>query len=286
MKHMFARTVGTALLVLLAGGISAQADTFTFTFDPLASGAPASGGVGATASIQNYMNSILGAGKSVVVTGAVADQTYNGDNHVVGPGTGSTSLTLGDSNGATDGTTSSPTGSIDTNVNGSVAYDTFIRNVSGTSSFTMTFSGLSISTISFDYEIFPDGTCPSLSNCGTNHSNLPDFIFSADGTQVFHYYGVVPGTATSTPGTALSTTSGWTSYSKSPLGTELAPQLLGTFSYTFATPVTSLTFMDWPATVAIDNLVVGTHAPEPSSLLLLATTVGLAGLGWKKRRKA
>ncbi len=39
----------------------------------------------------------------------------------------------------------------------------------------MSFSApINLSSISFDYEIFPDTTCPSLSNCGANHSNLPD----------------------------------------------------------------------------------------------------------------
>ena len=87
----------------------------------------------------------------------------------------------------------------------------------------MDFSGLAISSVSFDYEIFPDGSCPSLSKCGKNDSNLPDFTFDANGNQIFQTFGVVPGT----DGT----------YSYSPASPyksktskhEAAPQLLGTF---------------------------------------------------------
>ena len=52
-------------------------------------------------SIQSYMNSKLAGGGSVVVTGSVASNSYNGDGHVVGPGNGTTSLTLGTSDGST-----------------------------------------------------------------------------------------------------------------------------------------------------------------------------------------
>src|SRR5690349_6121150 len=88
-------------ILFLATGLPARADQFTFNFNSLASGAPASGGVGINASITNYMNNILGC-NCVLVSGAVADKTYNGEGFAVGPGNGATSLTLGTSDFATN----------------------------------------------------------------------------------------------------------------------------------------------------------------------------------------
>ena len=61
----------------------------------------------------------------------------------------------------------------------------------------MVFGGLTISSISFDFEIFPDGTCPSLGSCGgSGHPNLPDLTVISNGShQVAEYFGVVPGQA-------------------------------------------------------------------------------------------
>ena len=247
--------------------MSAYADTVTFSFNSLAQGAN-------NGAVQTYMNSVLsatlGAGKTVVVAGAVAEKNYTGDNHVVGPNGGSKSLTLATSDGATVG--GSPF-----LVN--ATKDTFLRNVGGTSPpndrITMQFFGFEIVAISFDYEIFPNGSCPSLANCGTNQSNLPDFTFLADGVQIFHYFGVAPGTN----GT----------YDESPLtafnsNKELAPQLLGKGTWVFSTPVKSLAFIDWPATIGIDNLSI-TVVPEPGSILLLGTAT-VACLLLAKRRYA
>jgi hypothetical protein len=48
-----------------------------------------------------------------------------------------------------------------------------------------------------------------------------------------------------------------------------------------------MSFIDWPATIGIDNLVVGfappTPAPEPATLGLFA--FGVAGLGFIRRRR-
>src|SRR5262249_31998470 len=129
-----------------------------------------------------YMNSILNcAGCSVTVgAGAVADRTYNGENHVVG--TSSKSLTLGTSDGATSNT-----------VAPSSSYDTFIANTndssgSSTDRITLMFTGILIDNISFDYEIFPDGTCSVLNSahCGALsggiYANQPDLVFRAGST--------------------------------------------------------------------------------------------------------
>ena len=138
-------------------------------------------------------------GCSISVTGAVADRTYNGEGYVVGPvlGSGSnktyTSLTLGNTDGANmpaaGGTTNMPSAP-----SGSTT-DTFLANTKDNSSqvstqITLQFTGLSIASASFDYEIFPDGT-----------GQPPDFQFKANNTLVSSFgtggiqYGVTPSTA-------------------------------------------------------------------------------------------
>ena len=119
------------------------------------------------------MNNLLsGSGVSVTVAGAIATTTYNGDGHVVGPGSGASSYTL------------------DNMDNGKF----ITNNAPGSNDILMTFTGLpaDVYNVSFDLEIFPDGTCPSLSNCGAGDSNLPDLTFLANGTTVKQWSAVVP----------------------------------------------------------------------------------------------
>ena len=273
-----------ALLFFLGAGISAHADTITFDFNSLSSG-------NNSGQIATYMDGKLGCINCVTVTGAVADKTYTGDNHVVGPGTGShagkKSLTLGN----TDGATASNANSV---LNSSL--DTFLANTSDKSSqisseIVMQFSGLFITGISFDYEIFPDGSCTSLSKsgCGGTSSggiypHQPDFEFKADGSLVTAFgtngvqYGVAPGTAPI--GSTHSPNSG-TGHA------ELAPQYIGTFSGGLG-GVTQLEFIDWPATIGIDNLQITYRrppppVPEPSSILLLGSGL-LASLTLLRRK--
>jgi hypothetical protein len=199
----------------------------------------------------------------VTVTGAAASNSYNADGHVTGPGHGSSSFTLAQLDPAGTGT--------------------FIENDTGHSSneIKMVFSGLTIASMSFDFEIFPDNTCPSLTNCGgQGDPNLPDLTVVSNGShQVASYLGVVPGQAGSYN----------TAYTHSPVSgwftNEPAPQLLGS-SGTLILPAgtTQLEFEDWPATIAINHLVIDPPSvPEPGTLSLLAA--GLLGMGMARRHR-
>ncbi|HWW17156.1 MAG TPA: PEP-CTERM sorting domain-containing protein [Candidatus Saccharimonadales bacterium] len=226
---------------------SLKADSVLFDFNSLANNA-------SNGSVQSYMDGKLGAGRSVVVTGSLASNSYTGDGHVVGPK--GVSLTLGTSDG----------GIPDKN-----PPDTFIDNVSSSTEIKMVFSGLKIYSVSFDYEIFPDGTCATGVNCG---SNWPDFTFMADGSLVFNTPGVMPGN----PGAP---------YLNSPASglksTEKAPQFLGqSGTLTFKSGVTKLEFVDWPATIGIDNLKISTTTPEPATMTLVG--IGMLGLARVRRR--
>jgi hypothetical protein len=57
---------------------------------------------------------------------------------------------------------------------------------------------------------------------------------------------------------------------------ELAPQLI-TLNYVYSgAAITSLSFQDWPAEIGIDNLKL--TIPEPSSLALLGSVLGMLGV--------
>lgn len=266
-----------ALSLGLSG--AAYAGPVSFNFNTLSAGANSS-------AIQGYMQGILNStyGNGVVtvtVTGAIADSGavqssnlhWNADGHTVGANSGtSTSITLGNSENCT----------IDGPVCTAGANDSYIRNdslgLAGTASdvITMTFTGITFNQAGFNWEIFPDASCTAAdgTHCGgTGNPNLPDFAFVAGANTPFTANGVVPGTG----GT----------YSNSPLGAETAPQAMGTGSWSFASTNT-FQFVDWPATIGIDNLTFTppSSVPEPASVALLLTIVMGCYFLRRKQRKA
>jgi hypothetical protein len=294
----------TRALLFFATAAAASATSVTFTFDTQTINGTTIQGVAenaSIASIQSYMNQVLSAagctGCSVSVTGAAADTTYNGEGNVVGQG--GKSLTLGTSNNATSNSSQAP----------SSTYDTFLANTNDASQqqasqITMKFSGFTINgSASFAYEIFPDGSCPVLNsaNCGgspTNgiYPNQPDMKFEAgtntngtdplvssfgnNGTQ----YGYTP-SASGSDGSSI--TSPTNPNSSSP---ELSPQYIGTWSGSLSN-VSELDFIDWPATIGVDNLSISWNTgtgqspvPEPFSVVLLGTIVGGIALRKKIRK--
>lgn len=259
----------TALLVGTIASVAAvapaHADSFTFNFNSLSSGASSS-------AIATYMSGIIGCSNCVQVTGAVADQTYNGEGYVTGPGTSGKaahSLTLGTSDGATASNSNS---ALDMAQGGRLLYDTFIATTNDSSHQVSTeitikiTGGYSLSGIlSFDYEIFPDA------------AGNPDFTFDAYNSShtlltTWTQLGVIPGT---TDGNAT----------RSPNSShETNKQYIGTWSsVTALNNVTELDFIDWPATIAVDNLKVASSVPEPGAVVLLGTL--MAAFLWKFARK-
>lgn len=256
------------ILVLVVGFFGAlvpRADAvlIDFNFNSLLDGA-------SNLAVQNYMRNILNIqhpGGSVVVTGSGAERDYIGDGYVVGPVVGPIGdrrvipLTLGDTDG---------------NIAHGLPLDTFLIN-SDLDRIIMQFN-FPIYSVSFDYEIFPDGTCPQAGlSCGPTSANWPDFTFRADGDFQFRTLGINP--AVSGP------------YQHSPhsgpLLNERAPQYLGVSGeYLFSNGVSRLAFIDWPRMIGIDNLRINdrTSIPEPSSIFLL--TSGLLGLAGFRRKRS
>jgi|SRR5579863_9562995 len=270
------KTFNTILLigvVLLCGSaVSARAADLLFDFNSLTSGSNAS-------AIAIYMDNVLGGAcainhNCVTVTGAVADRTYNGENHVVGPS--GNSLTLGNTDGALD---NAGTGATTT----STRTDTFISNITDGSSqissqMIITFShGVVLNgSAGFDYEIFPDNTCATKYTCG-NPLNPPDFTFAENGktgNPIFTTFGVFPGSGdgseTHSPHSGTGSTEG-------------AAQYIGHWSGTF-TNVTALDFIDWPAAIGVDNIYVG--PPEPRGEAMFLGGLLLAVFAGKKLRRA
>jgi len=270
-------TLLAGAVLLLGSAVSARAD-YNFNFNSLS---PSLTQSDQSSAIANYMDTVLGCPTGingcVTVSGLTAggtagggvavDQTYTGDGHVVGPG--GASLTLGNSNGATSNSSTTPG-----------AYDSFISNTADpegsngpaqlSQGILITFShGVSLTgTFSFDLEIFPDASCPS--SCGTP----PDLKFAVNGTTLQTYLGVVP----SNPGADGNST-------RSPMmTTETAPQYIGVSVPITLTNATSLSFMDWPATIGVDNLRLVT-TPEPKGEVFLLGMLALVAIAGTKLRR-
>jgi hypothetical protein len=296
MALRFAKTLTWAALVTFGVSASADAGPITFTFDSTSS--PTCSGLSATngpTQIQNYMNCVLGGtyvtsvssgavvskGAGSGTSGTTVASGYTGDGHAVGVTGSNQSLTLGNTNNATlDGSplTAGPADAFIMNnalANSSYTYFSF--------QFGNGFTIAAGSTISFDYQIFPDGTCTALTSAscgGSGMPNRPDFKFYINGTQA--------GTTRlgDTPGTGGTYTDSPASYSTN---AELAPQELGVFTYTVGSALVNplLSFVDWPATIGIDNLKVYTPdapPPVPEPLTLTLVGLGMAGLRTYRRR--
>ena len=223
------------------------------------------GYVGTTNNISLAMTTSLGSiapNAKVTAAGAIATQLYNGEGRVA--------QTLGNSDG---------TGGINLKADKTVARDTFLVNnnfgiaqpnlANGTadtlrSYFTLAFEGFTITSVQFDYEIFPDAQCQKGSGCG------PDMSFMA-GT-------ATPWTMTTDPSTVTD------------------PQKLGTTGKISFAGTQLLSFIDWPSEIGIDNLVITgcvtavegacapSKVPEPATLAMFG--LGLFGLAALRRKKS
>jgi hypothetical protein len=63
--------------------------------------------------------------------------------------------------------------------------------------------------------------------------------------------------------------------------TETAPQLIGTYSVNL-TGATSLEFIDWPATIGVDNM---TLTPEPKGEVFVLGLLALVAIAGAKLRR-
>jgi hypothetical protein len=219
-------------------------------------------------------------GSTVTVTGNVqVNTTYDGDAHVTGPVISGTVVpwTLGDMGGTvlapTAPTTKTPT---------------FNPYLATTSSFTLNFSA-PITSVQFDFEIFPDASppVPTFEFSAADASNNAATLFLNGTTNVGTQWTVnaIASGANDPylPGNPATYTHSVTS---GPTVAETTNQLLGAVTFTFNKAVTHLTFADWPQEIGVDNLVVTTATPAPPSAILLGFgALGIVGFVTRSRRR-
>jgi hypothetical protein len=279
-------------IALVAPGIPAFGDSFTFDFTSLTYVSSNTGNEAAsiTTQLNAELHTVCPACSVTVLSGskagnpnslgAVVDEKYNGEGFAVGPtsssGSNVISETLGDTPANATITSNSQYTYSALNTQGYT--NKFLSNTTDSGSheisneISLQFTGLTIESASFNYEIFPDN----------GSQGTADFTFEAGNNQngvdpvIFHQLGLTPSSSGNGDGTDSHSPNSGTG---SP---ETNVQYIGNWSGTLA-PSTELDFVDWPATIAIDNLKI-TWGPEPGSIILLGTVVILAGLLVKRRR--
>lgn len=289
---------GVALITLAAmPGFGA---TFTFNFNSLSG--YNSGAMNQATSIASQLQSqlqVVCPSCTVTATsgtgiGAVIDKTYTADGYVVGPKSGSSviSETLGNTPGPTSGQNNPNVSGDVISSNSQYTYsqlqtqgytNQFLANTNDSdtntnqlSEISFQFGGMAITGASFNYEVFPDatGTQPDLTFEAGNNTSGTD-------TQISQALGATP-SLTSADGSSVHSPKSGSSNS------ETHQQYIGNWSGTFSSS-SELDFVDWPATIGIDNLsitysVPGSPVPEPRSVILLATVA--AAISLVIRRKA
>ncbi len=226
-------------------------------------GVTLTGGIGSNTAVQSYLDGVFGSG-FVKVYGTVADRAYDGDGHANKDPSSGRRVTLGTTDGAT-----SPTDYTHFHP----GLDTFIRNVGtdggtntawgslGNDKFVFVFKS-PIYFVSFDWEVFPDGTCGTC----TGGANFPDFELWAGAQGAANpLYTFGPG-APNFPVTIPNNFA----------------QGIGHFSTTFSQGVTRLEFVDWPQRIGIDRFDP-VSVPEPETLSLVG--LALAALAFARSRR-